>query len=157
LVAVEVVAGELLVLVQVQYWHLHSASTVPNCAKAETVTQIALWRYHEGLGYAAIADRLNADLGRYPPPEPPGGAARPRRVGQIHRGRHPAQPQVHRLPGVQPAGDPVLDGTLDSDLGVTGDGDDLVGGGWFVGVATVTMRWFPAADRAVSGGPVGAR
>jgi hypothetical protein len=40
--------------------------------RGETVTQIALWRYHEGLGYDTIADRLNADLIKYPPPEPPG-------------------------------------------------------------------------------------
>nr|WP_232328117.1 recombinase family protein [Kibdelosporangium sp. MJ126-NF4]CEL17462.1 Site-specific recombinase [Kibdelosporangium sp. MJ126-NF4]CTQ91311.1 Site-specific recombinase [Kibdelosporangium sp. MJ126-NF4] len=44
----------------------------PDGLRAETVTQIALWRYHEGLGYDAIADRLNADLSKYPPPEPPG-------------------------------------------------------------------------------------
>ncbi|WP_275294602.1 recombinase family protein [Amycolatopsis sp. La24] len=41
--------------------------------RAETVTQIANWRYHEQLGYGEIADRLNADLESYPPPEPPGG------------------------------------------------------------------------------------
>jgi site-specific DNA recombinase len=44
----------------------------PDGARAETVTQIALWRYHEGLGCDTIADRLNADLVKYPPPEPPG-------------------------------------------------------------------------------------
>ena len=49
----------------------------PDGARAETVTQIALWRYHEHLGYNTIADRLNADLTRYPPPQPPGnGRAR---------------------------------------------------------------------------------
>ncbi|WP_156096587.1 recombinase family protein [Amycolatopsis jejuensis] len=42
-------------------------------AQSGTVTQIANWRYHEGLGYGDIADRLNADLASYPPPEPPGG------------------------------------------------------------------------------------
>ena len=31
-----------------------------------------MWRYNEGLGYDTIAERLNADLGKYPPPEPPG-------------------------------------------------------------------------------------
>jgi site-specific DNA recombinase len=40
--------------------------------RGETVTQIALWRYHEGLGYDTIADRLNADPAKYPPPVPPG-------------------------------------------------------------------------------------
>ncbi|MDX8028811.1 recombinase family protein [Lentzea sp. BCCO 10_0856] len=40
----------------------------PDGAHAETVTQIALWRYHEGIGYGAIADRLNADPLKYPPP-----------------------------------------------------------------------------------------
>lgn len=45
----------------------------PDGRKAQTVTQIAHWRYYERLGYGAIADRLNADPARYPPPEPPGG------------------------------------------------------------------------------------
>ncbi|MCE7001664.1 recombinase family protein [Kibdelosporangium philippinense] len=40
--------------------------------RAETVRQIALWRYHDGLGCDTIADRLNQDLVKYPPPEPPG-------------------------------------------------------------------------------------
>jgi DNA invertase Pin-like site-specific DNA recombinase len=44
----------------------------PDDVRGETVTQIALWRYHEGLGYDTIADRLNADPTKYPPPEPPG-------------------------------------------------------------------------------------
>ncbi|USX56226.1 recombinase family protein [Lentzea sp. HUAS12] len=43
----------------------------PDGTRAATVTQIATWRYYEGLGYGAIADRLNADLATYPPPEPP--------------------------------------------------------------------------------------
>ncbi|GAB3391532.1 hypothetical protein GCM10027360_81850 [Amycolatopsis echigonensis] len=43
----------------------------PDDARGETVTQIALWRY-EGLGYPAIVDRLNADLSKYPPPQPAG-------------------------------------------------------------------------------------
>ncbi|MBY8862389.1 recombinase family protein [Nocardia sp. CA2R105] len=43
----------------------------PDGVRAETVTQIALWRYHEGIGYDTIADRLNADPFKYPPPEPP--------------------------------------------------------------------------------------
>ncbi|MGW2858210.1 recombinase family protein [Streptomyces sp. NPDC001205] len=46
---------------------------VPDGLRAETVTQIAYWRYFDGLGYGAIADLLNADLERYPPPQPPGG------------------------------------------------------------------------------------
>ncbi|UGQ14289.1 recombinase family protein [Yinghuangia sp. ASG 101] len=50
----------------------------PDGAKGETVTQIALWRHHEGIGYSTIVDRLNADPERYPPPEPPGGKARAR-------------------------------------------------------------------------------
>jgi site-specific DNA recombinase len=45
----------------------------PDGVRGETVTQIALWRYHEGLGYDTIADRLNADPAKYPPPVPPGG------------------------------------------------------------------------------------
>ncbi len=43
----------------------------PDGLRGETVTQIALWRY-EGLGYPEIVDRLNADLMKYPPPQPPG-------------------------------------------------------------------------------------
>ncbi len=45
----------------------------PDGLYGETVTQIANWRYHEGIGYDTIAERLNADPTRYPPPEPPGG------------------------------------------------------------------------------------
>jgi site-specific DNA recombinase len=45
----------------------------PDPATAPTVTQIAAWRYYDGIGYAAIAERLNADLERFPPPTPPGG------------------------------------------------------------------------------------
>jgi site-specific DNA recombinase len=44
----------------------------PDGVRGEAVTQIALWRYHEGLGYGVIAERLNADPAKYPPPEPPG-------------------------------------------------------------------------------------
>ncbi|HEY3751951.1 MAG TPA: recombinase family protein, partial [Pseudonocardiaceae bacterium] len=36
------------------------------------MTQIALWRYHEGIGYATIAERLNQDIAKFPPPTPPG-------------------------------------------------------------------------------------
>lgn len=42
----------------------------PDGARGETVTQIAMWRYYEGLGYDTIAERLNADPTKYPPPEP---------------------------------------------------------------------------------------
>ncbi|MFG2941762.1 recombinase family protein [Streptomyces sp. NPDC048282] len=45
---------------------------------AETVTTIATWRYEEKLGYGTIVERLNADLDRYLPPEPPGGPERAR-------------------------------------------------------------------------------
>ncbi len=44
----------------------------PDGVRAATVTQIASWRYYEGLGYGAIAEWLNVDLASYPPPEPPG-------------------------------------------------------------------------------------
>ncbi len=46
----------------------------PDGARGETVTQIAHWRYYRQLGYGAIADKLNTDLERYPPPQPVGGA-----------------------------------------------------------------------------------
>ncbi|WP_243793791.1 recombinase family protein [Saccharopolyspora gloriosae] len=42
----------------------------PDGAKAETVAQIAKWRYHEGLGFDTIAERLNTAPDRYPPPQP---------------------------------------------------------------------------------------
>ncbi|GAB4588989.1 hypothetical protein Ntsu_68210 [Nocardia sp. IFM 10818] len=42
----------------------------PDGVRGETVTQIAMWRYYEGLGYDTIAERLNADPAKYPPPEP---------------------------------------------------------------------------------------
>ncbi|MFJ8912998.1 recombinase family protein [Amycolatopsis sp. NPDC102389] len=45
----------------------------PDGLRGETVTQMALWRYYEGVGCDTIADRLNEDLAKYPPPIPPGG------------------------------------------------------------------------------------
>jgi hypothetical protein len=81
----------------------------PDGVRAETVTQIALWRYHEQFGYDTIAERLNADLTTYSPPSPPGGR-RPAAVGcveQVQRLGRAEEPQVHRLPGVQPARDPL--------------------------------------------------
>ncbi|GAA5109076.1 recombinase family protein [Haloechinothrix salitolerans] len=42
----------------------------PDGVRGETVTQIAQWRYYEGVGYSVIADRLNCDPEQYPPPEP---------------------------------------------------------------------------------------
>ncbi|MFJ4790051.1 recombinase family protein [Streptomyces sp. NPDC088794] len=50
----------------------------PDGIRAETVTQIAHWRYYERLSYAAIVDRLNTEPEKYPPPIPPGGAAKAR-------------------------------------------------------------------------------
>lgn len=44
----------------------------PDGVRGETVTQMALWRYHDGVGYDTIAERLNEDLEKFPPPEPPG-------------------------------------------------------------------------------------
>ncbi|MFD9734641.1 recombinase family protein [Umezawaea sp. NPDC059074] len=45
----------------------------PDGLRGETVTLIAKWRHHEQLGLDTIADRLNLDLDRFPPPEPTGG------------------------------------------------------------------------------------
>jgi site-specific DNA recombinase len=45
----------------------------PDGVRGATVTLIAKWRYHEHLGFDTIAERLNQDLDRYPPPDPPGG------------------------------------------------------------------------------------
>ncbi|MFD0182990.1 recombinase family protein [Streptomyces sp. NPDC127133] len=50
----------------------------PDGIRAETVTQMAHWRYYERIGYAVIVDRLNADPDKYPPPEPPGGPSKAR-------------------------------------------------------------------------------
>ncbi len=44
----------------------------PDGLKGETVTLAAKWRYYLRLGCDAIADRLNEDLDKHPPPEPPG-------------------------------------------------------------------------------------
>jgi site-specific DNA recombinase len=38
--------------------------------RGPTVTQIYLWRHDEQLAYKVIAERLNLDLDRYPPPQP---------------------------------------------------------------------------------------
>ncbi|WP_206443228.1 recombinase family protein, partial [Candidatus Protofrankia californiensis] len=41
---------------------------IPDPVRGPVVQQIFAWRIAERLGYAAIADRLNADRDRYPPP-----------------------------------------------------------------------------------------
>lgn len=46
---------------------------VPDGIRAEAVTQIAHWRFYDGLSYAEIADKMNADLDTYPPPIPASG------------------------------------------------------------------------------------
>lgn len=43
---------------------------VPDPDRGPVVTQIFVWRALERLSYRAIADRLNTDLDRYPPPQP---------------------------------------------------------------------------------------
>ncbi len=43
----------------------------PDAVRGQAVTQMALWRHYDGLGCTAIADRLNADPDKYPPPEAP--------------------------------------------------------------------------------------
>jgi site-specific DNA recombinase len=43
----------------------------PDGLRGQAVTQMAHWRYYERLGCTTIAQRLNADLERYPPPEAP--------------------------------------------------------------------------------------
>lgn len=44
----------------------------PDGVRGEAVTLMAMWRHLEGLGFDTIAERLNTDLEKYPPPEPPG-------------------------------------------------------------------------------------
>lgn len=43
---------------------------IPDPQRGPVVTQIFEWRVGERLGYKAIANRLNLDLGTYPPPMP---------------------------------------------------------------------------------------
>lgn len=45
----------------------------PDGARGATVTQIAMWSYHDELGYGAIAELLNSNRILHPPPDPPGG------------------------------------------------------------------------------------
>jgi site-specific DNA recombinase len=49
---------------------------VPDPVRAPVVARIYRWRVDERLGYAAIAERLNRDLDRYPPPQSPDPARR---------------------------------------------------------------------------------
>jgi hypothetical protein len=53
---------------------------VPDPVRGPVVTQIFMWRALDRLGYKAIADRLNLDPSRYPPPDPILGQGR-RRIG----------------------------------------------------------------------------
>jgi site-specific DNA recombinase len=54
---------------------------VPDPARASAVTQIFTWRATEHLSYQKIAERLNLDIDRYPPPQPVLGRGR-RAVGR---------------------------------------------------------------------------
>ncbi|MGA5304618.1 recombinase family protein [Nucisporomicrobium flavum] len=54
---------------------------VPDPVRGPVVTQIFLLRALERIGYQAIADRLNRESDRYPPPDPILGEGRRRRVG----------------------------------------------------------------------------
>jgi site-specific DNA recombinase len=53
---------------------------VPDKVRGQTVTQIFLWRALDRLSYNNVADRLNLDPDRYPPPDPIPGEGR-RRIG----------------------------------------------------------------------------
>ena len=53
---------------------------VADPTRGPVVTQIFLWRAFDRLSYQAIADRLNLDPERYPPPDPIPGRGR-RRIG----------------------------------------------------------------------------
>lgn len=48
----------------------HKTKLAIDPARGPVVEQIYLWRVDEKLAYRAIADRLNTDLDRYPPPQP---------------------------------------------------------------------------------------
>ena len=54
---------------------------VPDPIRGPVVTRIFLWRALDRIGYQAIADRLNRDPDRYPPPEPIIGDGPRHRVG----------------------------------------------------------------------------
>jgi site-specific DNA recombinase len=54
---------------------------VPDPVRGPVVTRIFLWRALDRIGYQAIANRLNADLERYPPPDPIIGDGPRHRVG----------------------------------------------------------------------------
>ena len=43
---------------------------IVDAERGPTATQIYLWRHDEKLAYKVIAERLNRDLDRYPPPQP---------------------------------------------------------------------------------------
>jgi site-specific DNA recombinase len=58
----------------------HKHKLIADPQRGRVVTQIFVWRALERLSYQAIADRLNTDLDRYPPPEPIPGKGR-RRIG----------------------------------------------------------------------------
>src|SRR5690606_36521605 len=48
----------------------HKTKLAVDERRAPAVQQIFAWRVDERLGYRAIAERLNDDLDRYPPPQP---------------------------------------------------------------------------------------
>lgn len=52
--------------------------------RAPAVVRIFQLRYDENLAYQVIADRLNTDPDRYPPPQPNSGK-RARAAGRGHR------------------------------------------------------------------------
>jgi hypothetical protein len=58
----------------------HKHKLLPDPVRGPVVTQIFQWRALERVSYQAIADRLNLDPERYPPPDPIPGKGR-RRVG----------------------------------------------------------------------------
>ena len=78
----------------------------PDGVRTETVTLIAKWRYYEQLGFDTIAERLNQDLDKYPQPEPPGGLRARGAWSKSSVGQFVEEPQVHRLPGLQPSRPP---------------------------------------------------
>jgi hypothetical protein len=65
----------------------------PDPVRGPVVTQIFLWRAPDRIGYQAIADRLNSDLDRYPPPEahPPGLHPQRRTPSPANPSKQPAR------------------------------------------------------------------
>lgn len=76
---------------------------VPDPVRGPVVTRIYAWWVGERLGYKAIAERLNTDPDRYPPPTPTRPDSAVGRWTDVLGARGAHQPEMHRTHGVEPA------------------------------------------------------